>query len=379
MGLFVRSRLQYLSEYADIHVVAPIPLLDYSNPRGEWARSRGIPRRRTDGRLEIWHPRWLYPPLGTPLNAFSMYAQLKWPLHKLRDVFPFQLIDAHFGHPEGVAAAKLARALGVPFTVTFRGNETRDAGNPALRRAIAGAVGKAARVITVSNNLRELAIALGTPFERVKTIPNGINSAVFHAQNRVFARQKHLISPDARVILSAGYLIERKGHHKVIRALKALSDRGVEAQLLIAGSAGREGRFEETLHALVNETGMRERVRFLGQLPVESLAEVMCAADVLCLASSREGWPNVVHEASGCGTPVVATDVGGVTDMLPGEEYGFVVPVGDEATLAPALERALTKQWDRDAIARWGGSRSWEHVAREVYEQFVEVVRESSA
>ena len=378
MGLFVRSRLQYLSEYADIQVVAPVPLLDYSNPRGEWARSRSIPRRRTDGRLEIRHPRWLYPPLGTPWNAFSLYAQLKRPFRRLQQVFPFQLLDAHFGHPEGVAAAKLARVLGVPFTITFRGNETRDAGNPALRRALAGAVKKAARVITVSNNLRDLAIALGAPSERVKTIPNGINSAVFRAQNRVFTRDKHHIPPDARVILSAGYLIERKGHHKVIRALKALADRGVEAQLLIAGSAGREGRFEETLHALVNETGMRERVRFLGQLPVESLAEVMCAADVLCLASSREGWPNVVHEASGCGTPVVATNVGGVADMLPGEDYGFVVPVDDEAALAPALERALMKDWDREAIARWGGSRSWEHVAREVYDEFLHVVQESS-
>ncbi|MGH8336164.1 MAG: glycosyltransferase, partial [Gammaproteobacteria bacterium] len=332
--------------------MAPIPLLDYSNPQGEWARSRGIPRRRTDGRLEIWHPRWLYPPFGTPLNAFSMYARLNWPLRQLRQVFPFQLIEAHFGHPEGVAAAKLARALNVPFTITFRGNETRDASNPALRRAIAEAVRKAARVITVSNNLHELAIALGAPSSRVKTVPNGINTAIFHAQDRIYAREKHHIPLSVRVILSAGYLIERKGHHKVIRALKTLSDHGVEAQLLIAGSAGREGRFEETLHALVNETGMRERVRFLGQLPVESLAEVMCAADVLCLASSRDGWPNVVNEASGCGTPVVATNVGGVADMLPGEEYGFVVPVDDQAALETALERALTKQWDRDAIAR---------------------------
>jgi glycosyltransferase involved in cell wall biosynthesis len=95
---------------------------------------------------------------------------------------------------------------------------------------------------------------------------------------------------------------------------------------------------------------------------------MMTAADVFCLASSREGWPNVVNEALACATPVVTTDVGGAPDMVPGEEYGFVVPAGDGEALGAALRRALTKDWDRKAIAAWGGSRSWSNVAAETFE-----------
>jgi glycosyltransferase involved in cell wall biosynthesis len=97
--------------------------------------------------------------------------------------------------------------------------------------------------------------------------------------------------------------------------------------LLIAGSAGREGRFEERIREVVSQLQMESKVRFLGQVAPAVLPELMSAADLLCLASSREGWPNVVHEAMGCGAPIVATDVGGVADMVPSESYGVRHPV----------------------------------------------------
>ena len=94
----------------------------------------------------------------------------------------------------------------------------------------------------------------------------------------------------------------------------------------------------------------------------------MSAADVVCRASSREGWPNVVHEAQACGAPVVATEGGGVREMLPSEEYGFVVPGGDEAALTAALRKAIETRWDRAGITAWGRARSWQQVAGETAE-----------
>jgi glycosyltransferase involved in cell wall biosynthesis len=101
----------------------------------------------------------------------------------------------------------------------------------------------------------------------------------------------------------------------------------------------------------------------------------MSAADLFCLASNREGWPNVVHEAMGCGTPIVATDVGGVPDMIPSETYGFVVPINDPVSLREAIGKALSRNWDRPAIAAWAGSRSWENVGREVLQEFRAIAR----
>ena len=96
-----------------------------------------------------------------------------------------------------------------------------------------------------------------------------------------------------------------------------------------------------------------------------------------CLASSREGWPNVVHEALGCGTPVVATDVGGVPDLIPSEEHGYVVPIGDQESLVEGLRKALQRSWDRDAIARRARARSWAVVASEVMAPLREIVADS--
>jgi teichuronic acid biosynthesis glycosyltransferase TuaC len=81
----------------------------------------------------------------------------------------------------------------------------------------------------------------------------------------------------------------------------------------------------------------------------------------------------VVHEALACGTPVVATDVGSVPELLPSPAYGIIVPPNDTAGLSAGLERALDAEWDRAAIAGWGASRSWRQVAAEVLQLFEEI------
>jgi glycosyltransferase involved in cell wall biosynthesis len=129
---------------------------------------------------------------------------------------------------------------------------------------------------------------------------------------------------------------------------------------------------------LVGELDLDERVKFLGQVKPESMAEMMCAADVFCLASSREGWPNVVHEALSCGTPVVATAVGAVPELIPRAELGMVVPYESVERLEEPLARALEARWDRAAIAEWGRARSWEEVAREVLVQMESVLKEAA-
>jgi glycosyltransferase involved in cell wall biosynthesis len=99
----------------------------------------------------------------------------------------------------------------------------------------------------------------------------------------------------------------------------------------------------------------------------------MSAADVFCLASSREGWPNVVHEALACGTPAVATDVGAVPEIISSSRIGLVVPPGDVRALTAALRLALDTHWDRDVISARAHSRSWEQAARETLEHLSRV------
>jgi glycosyltransferase involved in cell wall biosynthesis len=201
---------------------------------------------------------------------------------------------------------------------------------------------------------------------------------MFHPRDRRGAREKHKLGDDP-VILCAGDLAELKGHHRVIRAVKTLTDRGLKASLVIAGGVGRSGRYAAAIRQQVIDCGLEDRVRFTGEVKQDALAELMSAADVFCLASSSEGWPNVVNEALACGTPVVATDVGAVRQMITSQTYGFIVPVDNPDALADALGSALTRQWDHDVISAWGRSRSWDHVANEVLVQVSAAVAEHSS
>jgi teichuronic acid biosynthesis glycosyltransferase TuaC len=363
-GVFVARRLEALTKLAEVRVIAPVPVVEYANP-SQWFQWQG-PSRTMLGNLVVYRPSWIYPPFSNTINPFFLAGQLKPLVRKIAETYSFSLIDAHFGHPEGIAAAILARAAGCPFTVTLRGNETMHARNSLTRRMLAKTLRSAACVITVSERLRDFAIGLGADPERVKTIPNGVDVETFLPMERACARERHGIAAGEKIVLSVGALIERKGHHRTMQAVEAVVQAGLECRLVIAGGAGREGDYRAYLREEVSKRGMESRVQFTGPVSPAELAEWMSAADVVSLASTREGWPNVVHEALACGCPVVATDVGGVPDMIPNEQTGFVVPVGDQVALDAALLRALNRSWDRAAISARARERSWARVATEV-------------
>jgi glycosyltransferase involved in cell wall biosynthesis len=277
------------------------------------------------------------------------------------------LLDAHFGYPEGVSAALLGLVTHTPFIVTLRGNEPMFGASGIRRACIRWALRRAAFVVTVSEQLRQFAIELGVDPARTRVIGNGVDAKIFHPRDRSECRRRYDLPPDAHVVVTAGSLLKAKGHHHVVSAVDKLTGEGMNVYLVVVGAESRGGPgFERQLRGLVDDLGLTSRVRFAGWLPPESLAELMCAADVFCLASDSEGWPNVVHEATSCGTPVVTTDVGSVRDILPSEAYGLIVGLDEQPRLERALRQAFHIPWDRAAIAAWAQSRSWQHVAQDV-------------
>jgi len=371
LGLFVRSRLQSLAKYAEVKVIAPIPVLDYSHPEQKVLLRCKFPSRRQDGPVEVFHPRWVFPPCGTPLNVLFEFSRLLPLLAQLRREFPFDLIDAHFCYPEGCAASLLASTFGVPFTITLRGSETMFDRYRYRRAAMTAAMRRASGVITVSEELRQFAISRGASAEGTRTNPNGIDTDVFHLREIQEMRRLLHLPSGRKLLLSAGELIEAKGHHLVIDGLQKLLARGEDAELLIAGATARGGpRFQEALSRKVCEMGLGDRVRFLGWVDRSRMAELLSAVDLFCLASYTEGWPNVVNEALASGTPVVVTEVGGVSAMVPSADYGTIVPQKNPDAFNEAIFKALHRVWDRAAISQWGRCRCWDTVAREVMESF---------
>jgi glycosyltransferase involved in cell wall biosynthesis len=371
-GLFVRARLQEMGKNADVKLIVPV----WSLPL---CRSTRIPPSRNDGPVEVFHPGWLYLPGTGALTAALLFLQLIGPVRRLKREFAFQVIDSHFGYPDGIAAALLSAVFHVPFTVTLRGSELLHARYPLRRALLRWALRRASRVITVSEQLRRFAVDLGVDAGKTRTIPNGIDANRFFPRDRAEARRKHQLAPGQRIVLSAGHLIELKGHHYTIRAVKGLMAQGIPTQLLIAGGAPGPGvpSYERQLRRLIDDLGAAGFVRLLGHVNAETLSELMAAADVFCLASSREGWPNVVHEALACGAPVVATEVGAVPELLCRSEYGLIVPQRNPAALENALREALLTHWNGSEISAWAHSRSWEQVARDAVEELRQVVSEA--
>lgn len=365
-GLFVRARLVAAARLADIEVMAPVAVVEYGNPGRRVPPLTLIPEQRMDSGLRIHHPRWFYPPLAKPEAPWWLHQCTRTAVRAVRTLFPFELIDAHWGHPEGGAAARLARESNVPFTVTLRGNEPEHAQDAGRRRAITAALRGAARVIAVSQPLAGFATSLGVQDRRVCVIPNGVDAGVFHPRDRDAARARLGMEAGALHLLSAGHLIELKGHHRLIEAAAQLRAEGVDARVWIAGGPGRHGGFASAIHATAARTGMTPWVRFLGLLPPEEMAAAMSACDFFCLASSREGWPNAVNEALACGAPVVASRVGAVPEMLGPEGMGIIVESNAPEALAAGLRQASARQWDRAAIARHGQLRGWDQTAAEV-------------
>ncbi len=324
----------------------------------------------------MWNPLWWYPPLGTPINSWTLYQRILQQISRWHQQQPFDLIDAHFGFPEGIAAAMLARKLNIPFVITQRGHEPlvaeRKTGNAALRWALKSA----SHVISVSDELTEFAITMGVSPDQTTTVTNGVNANIFRQYPKSETRNKVGISPEAFMILSVGYLVPRKGHLRVIQALNRVIHQNPEKeiQLVIVGGESTHGGYTATLRRTVKKLGLEKNVQFLAPLPETEIAKLMSDGDVLCLASDWEGCPNVVVEALACGTPVVASHVGQIPTLIQEGVNGYTFAPASLDEFTEKLSLTIAQVWDRDEIARRGQFRTWDIVAKEVGHVFQKVV-----
>ncbi len=208
----------------------------------------------------------------------------------------------------------------------------------------------------MSANLAETVHRLGVAEDRIHLLPNGVDTAAFQALPRAEARRRLGEPEQGRLLLFVGRLVPVKAVDVLLRAFARL-DAGATGgvRLALVGDGPLRGRIE----ALGATLGLTERVRLLGQRPPEDVALWLNAADALVLSSLNEGCPNVVLEALACGTPVVASRVGAVPDLLD-ESCGVMCEPGDADALAEALARALERDWDRAAVRARTDGMSWE-------------------
>ena len=354
-GIFVETRLRKLLASGQVraHVIAPIPWLPGFLRYGSYGPLHRVPQHVERNGLEIEHPRYLVvPKVGMRLTPHTLYRAMRKSLRQLLDTGRrFDLIDAHYFYPDGVAAVWLAKEFGLPVTVTSRGTDISLIPQfPGPRRMICAAANEADGLITVCQALKDGLVELGVDPAKVTVLRNGVDLELFRPMDRQTARKE--LGLGRRTLASVGHLVERKGHHHVIEALKDLPD----TDLLIAGDGEERARL---IH-LAETIGVADRVRFLGVLNQRHLCQVYSAVDALVLASSREGWANVLLEAMACGTPVVASAVWGTPEVVAAPEAGVLMPSLDAAGVAQGVRELFAAYPDHAATRRYAEGFNWD-------------------
>ncbi len=373
-GVFVENRLRHLlaSGAVTAQVIAPVPWFPSTNPRfGEYADYAKVPRHELRHNISVDHPRYpLFPKVGMIFSPLLLALAMRPVIRRLLQRGErFDAIDAHYFYPDGVAAILLGRWFNLPVVITARGTDLNLIPKYTLpRKLIQWAAARAAGMITVCQALKEVLVELGVPEQRVTVLRNGVDLQQFQPPLERTALRERL-KLHGTTLLSVGHLIKRKGHDRVIAALEQLPD----THLLIAG----DGPEDANLRSLARTRGVATRVTFLGAIKHDQLRDYYGAADILVLASSREGWANVLLEAMACGTPVVASNVWGTPEVVAVPEAGVLMHARTPTGLADAVKTLLAQYPERAATRHYAEQFSWDATTQGQLDLFARVVRQA--
>ena len=366
-GIFVEHRLRKLlaSRQIRARVLAPVPWFPFNSKRfGRYAQFSSIPHDEMRHGIEIVHPRFLtLPKIGMSVAPWLMARSIEHEITTiLESGYHFDIIDAHYFYPDGVAAAILARKLHIPLVITARGTDINLIPKYKLaRKAILWAANQAAAIIAVSRALKERMTELGVDESKISVLRNGVDLEFFRPINQMTAR-RNVGTWRGRWLLSVGELIERKGHHLIIEALSSLK----ETHLAIIG----DGPMHAELRALAKRLGVANRVRFLGAVSQDKLRNYYNAADALVLASSREGMANVLLEAIACGLPVVATPVWGTPEVIASPDAGLLTSDRSSDSVLTGITKLFDNYPDRERTRNYAERFSWEETTNGLIKMF---------
>jgi len=372
-GVFVKERMTHFAKLhgCEIKVVAPVPYFPAVPMNWRWQFSQVARLESRDG-IDVHHPRYfITPKIGMALYGWLMFLSVLPMVKKIQKEFEFDLVDVHYVYPDGFAAIQLGRFFKKPVVVSARGSDVNLYRTfPLIRKLLQYVLRRADSVIAVSQALKQTMVQLGIPERKISSIPNGVDTEKFFPLSREQARQQ-LGLQCSRMLLSVGNLTSNKGFDLLIGAFPIVTEilDKKDIHLAIVG----EGPFRNELEAMIFKLRLESRVHLIGAVPHAKLRLWYSAADVFCLASHREGWPNVILESLACGTPVVATPAGGIPEILNSEILG-VLTERDERKIAGAIVSALNKEWMSEELVNYARNYSWDRTASAVLRVFQSVL-----
>ena len=304
------------------------------------------------------------PLISRPLNGWMAARTL---LPHIRNFAP-DLIFSCILYPDGYSALKIGKALSIPVVAMSIGSDINRIGDRISAMQTRTVLRESDFLVTVSADLREKAIAMGAAPEKARSVINGCDLSVFRVRDRLKARLALAIDPATEAIVYIGRMDLNKGIRELVEAAVSLHRLRPNLHVYLVG----EGADRATIQSAIDSNNAAGYIHTLPACHSDDVAVWIAASDLVTLPSYMEGCPNVVLEALACGRPVVATNVGGIPEIM-SDACGRLVPPRDPGALAEALRSVLNGTWDPNAISSQR-SRSWSDVAAELREIFESIV-----
>ncbi len=358
---FNRQQFAALGKLCKVEVLATVPWYPGQQLLGRFAKHKvasAVPKQEIIDGLTVYHPRTLHlPKIGTSIATPLFAASLAPLVARYRS--KIDIVLAAWAHPDGCAAVLLAKMLGVPVVVKVHGTDINSvAQQPGPKRVMRALLHKADGLVAVSSALGKKLEHLGVESQRIHLIMNGVDDKVFHVRDRKQARVELGLPQDAKIALYIGNMIEAKGIIDLHRAFQSITDANPDIHLYCVGDGNQRAQLSAKAPA---------RMTFVGSQPFEKIPQWLAACDLLVLPSWNEGTPNVVLEALACGRRVLASDVGGIPDLLGDPKLGAMVAPKAHAELANLLPLQLRQPYDANEVAAIGSRGNWQQSATELH------------
>jgi N-acetyl-alpha-D-glucosaminyl L-malate synthase BshA len=380
-GIFVHQHVLHLRKQGCAGtVICPIPwapkILAHSK---KWKRYASVPLKAEFDGVVVYYPKYFRPPgmWFRPLAGLSIYLAVRALLLRLDNMTDFDLIHAHTILPDGLAAVRIAGTMDVPCIATSWGTDihTTPFENSRTLRTTKYVLQTADQVTTVSEGLRSVAAQLTETKGDIRVIYTGVDTNRFRATGSPKeGRQRLQLEPDTPHVLFIGRLTRLKGVFDLVKAFADLTKRYQARLLLVGDGAGRQN-----VSDCIEQLDLGQQVKFVGRIDHASIPEWLNAADILVLPSHGEGLPNAVLEAMSSERAVVASDVGGIPELITDGVNGLLVPPAEPRALSTAISSLITDPGSCQQMGRRGRETvlerfTWDRHAAEVYATYRDVI-----
>jgi len=370
---FNKQKIKHLKGLCEVVIVAPVlwfPLKSIFDKK-----LKKIPLKEKINGVEVYHPRVFYfPKFFRFAYGMLFYLSIRSFVKGLNEKYDFDAIYSSWVYPDGFAGMRLAKLMRKPFVVEALGSDVNMyCKTLSCRKIIKKVFLSAAKVITVSRDLKDKIADLGVPKEKISVIYSGIDHDLFYPADKSESRNRLKIPMDDKIVLFVGNLVRLKGVDLFLKALETSKNKNWKA--VIVG----DGELSLSLQRMAKKLQLTNRVKFVGPCPHEDISLWINASDVLCLPSLSEGVPNVILEGWACGTPVVASDVGGVSEVFDDSNVGELIEPNNVEAIARGIENVLSKEWDKNYIYCKALSYSWNNTAEKIFGVIKESFDETSS